>query len=83
MLLQLHFYLLPAKGQGWEVVKYLLCVRSCVHLPHFYINLYISFIYEDIVTKFAENVCGYENISVKTFKPLATILDIKMIFLLC
>ena len=33
----------------------------------FYINLYISFIYEGILTKFAKNVCGYENISVKNF----------------
>ena len=32
----------------------------------FYINLKISFVYEDIF-KFAENVYGYENMSVKKF----------------
>ena len=40
-------------------------VRACVCLSHFYINLYISFFYEDIFTKFTENVHGYENMSVK------------------
>ena len=44
-------------------------VHACMHvrvcLSHFYINLYISFIYEDIFTKFAENVYGCENMPVK------------------
>ena len=60
MLQQLHFYLPPAKGQGSEIIKHLpymcLCTRACVRLSRFYINLYISFIYEDIFIKFAENV---------------------------
>ena len=40
-------------------------VNAYEHLSHFYINLYIAFIYEDIFTKFAESVYGYENMSVK------------------
>ena len=40
---------------------------ECVCLSYFYFNLYISFIYEDIFTKFAENVYGYENMSLKYF----------------
>ena len=40
---------------------------ACVHLLHCYINLYISFIYEGIFTKFEENVYGCENLSVKNF----------------
>ena len=31
-------------------------VHAIVHLSCFHINLYISFIYEDIFTKYAENV---------------------------
>ena len=46
---------------GWETM------RVCVHLSHFYINLYISFIYEDIFTRFAENDYGCENMSAKNF----------------
>ena len=54
-------------------MKCLLCVRACmlvvvhacVHLSYFVINLYIAFMYEDIFTKFAENVYGCENMSVK------------------
>ena len=42
-----------------------MCVHACVHLSHFKIKLYISFSYEDIFTKFTENVYGCENISVK------------------
>ena len=46
----------------------------------FNINLYVLFIYEDICTKFADNVHGYENISIKTFgliskKKMAVIVD--------
>ena len=41
------------------------CVHACVHWSHFKIKLYISFSYEDIFTKFAENVYGCENMSVK------------------
>ena len=44
MLLQLHFYLLSAKGKGWEILKRLLCVCACVRLSYFYIILYISFV---------------------------------------
>ena len=42
-------------------------VHACVHvyLAHFYINLYISFNYEEIFTKFAENIYVSENKSVK------------------
>ena len=40
----------------------------CVFVT-FYITLCISFSSEDIVTKFAENVYGYENMSGKKFCP--------------
>ena len=40
-------------------------VSACVCLSHFYIKLYISSIYEDNFTKFAENIYGCENMSVK------------------
>ena len=44
-----------------------MCVHACVHLSHFYINVNISFIYEDIF-KFAKKiVCGSENMCVKKF----------------
>ena len=43
------------------------CVRAFVCLSHYYTNLYISFIYEDIFTKFAENVYSCENMTVKYF----------------
>ena len=33
----------------------------------FYINLYISFIHQDIFSKFAENVDGCENMSMNNF----------------
>ena len=36
------------------------CVQACVGLSHFLTKLYISFIYEDIFTKFAENVYDCE-----------------------
>ena len=42
-------------------------VRAYVRLSRFCINLNISFIYEDIFTKFAGNVYGYENLSLKNF----------------
>ena len=38
----------------------------CVcHPSHFYMNLYISFTYKDIFTKFAGNVYGNENMFVQ------------------
>ena len=43
------------------------CVRPSIHSSCFCINLNISFIYEDIFTKFAGNVYGYENLSLKNF----------------
>ena len=58
MLLQLHYYLPLAKGWAWQSIKRFF-VYAC--WSHFYINLHISFISEDI---FAENV-GNENMSVK------------------
>ena len=45
MLIQLHFYLLPVKAGFGDY-----------EMPHFYINIYISFINEDIFIKFAENI---------------------------
>ena len=43
-----------------------LCVCACMcTLSHFKIKLYILFSYEYIFTKFAENVYGCENMSVK------------------
>ena len=76
MLLELHFYLPLAKGRGWEVMKRLpyvhVCVSACVGLLHFYINLNISFICDDIFTKFAENIYGCENMSVKKIVVILT-----------
>ena len=46
-----------------------MCVRACIHLSCFYINLNILFIYKDTFTKFARNVYDYENLSVQTFWP--------------
>ena len=42
-------------------------VRASIRLSRFCINLNISFIYEDIFTKFAGNVYGYENLSLNNF----------------
>ena len=61
------FYCPLVKGGVWEIMKCLLCVCVCMRLSHFYINLCIKFIYEDIFTKFAEAVYGCENMSVKHF----------------
>ena len=44
-----------------------MCVHTCVCLSHVYINLYVSFIYEDIFTQFTENVYGRENMDVNKF----------------
>ena len=41
-------------------------MHACVRLSHFYINLYISFIYEAIFAKFAEIFMAV-NTSVKNF----------------
>ena len=74
MLLQMPFlYLPPAQGWGWESMKHFQCVGAwmgvcvCVHFSCFYINIYVSFIYENIFTKYAEDVYAYENMSVKIF----------------
>ena len=85
MLLLLYFYLLPAKaGLGdYETPSVRVCMRVCMHacmrLSHFYINLYTSFIYEDMFTKFAQNASGCENMSVKNVlilkNNMATIAD--------
>ena len=66
---------LAAEGRGQEIIKCLLYVHACVsvcesasvHLSRFYINLNISFICKDILTKFARNVYGYKNLSVQNF----------------
>ena len=42
-------------------------MHVCIHSSHFYINLYISFIYKIIFTKFAGNVYSYGNMSVQNF----------------
>ena len=69
MLLQLHFHL-PGLGD-YETPSVCVCVCvvlcACLQLSHFYINLYILFIYDDIFTKFAKNVYGSENMSKKFF----------------
>ena len=54
-------------------------ICACLHLSC--INLYISFIYTDILTKLAGNVYGYENMCVQNFalilkKKMATIVDL-------
>ena len=57
-------YLPPAaEGRSREIIKRLLSVRS----SRFCININISFISEDIFTKFAGNVYGYENLSLQNF----------------
>ena len=57
-----HYYLPPAaEGRGRSIIKRRPSVRS----SRFCINCHISFIYEDIFTKFTENVYGYENLSLK------------------
>ena len=43
------------------------CIRPSIHSSGFYINLNILFMYKDIFTKFADNVYGYENMSVQNF----------------
>ena len=64
MLLQLHF----CQGQIWEIMKHCPCVcaNMCAFVP-FFINHKISFIYEDIFTKFPENVYRCENMPVTIF----------------
>ena len=42
-------------------------VCPCVRSSCFYRNLNISFIFKDIISKFAGNVYGCENISVQNF----------------
>ena len=59
-------------GCGREIVNAFhtcvcLCIRPCVHLSGFNIQLNISFIYKDIFIKFAGNVYGYENLSLQNF----------------
>ena len=51
-----HFYLPSATSTS---------VRPSVYSTRFCINLNISFIYEDIFTKFAGNVYGYEKLSLR------------------
>ena len=70
------YYLPPAaEGCGQEIITRLpsvrasvrASVRECVRSSRFCINLNISFIYSFIFTKFAGNVYGYENLSLKNF----------------
>ena len=65
---KLIYHLPPAaKGCGREIIKRLPYMRASVHSSRFYINLYNSFIYEDIFTEFAGNIYGYENMSGQNF----------------
>ena len=63
----MYNYLPPAEGRGREIIKRLPSVRPSVRSSRFCINLNISFIYEHIFTKFAGNVYGYKNLSLKNF----------------
>ena len=68
------------EDHGQEIIKYLLYVHISICSSHLWINLYVSFIYEDIFTKFTLNVYCYENLSVKNFvlilkNKMATIAD--------
>ena len=64
------------------------CIRPCVHLSGFNINLYISFMYKDIFIKFAGNVYGCKNLSLQNFSlilknqmaAIANYLKIKKLF---
>ena len=75
MLLQLDFYSPLAKATlgDYEMPSLCVWVDGCACMcvsSHFKVKLYIVFIYEDIFTKFAENVYGCENMSVKKFVPI-------------
>ena len=64
MDLQLYYLPPAAESHGQEIIKRLPYMRECVCVPsHFYINLYISFIYKDISIKLTGNV------SVQNFGP--------------
>ena len=74
MLLQLDFYSPLAKVRVGREKKpsLLVCMHACLcmcmcALSYFFTNLYVTFIYEDIFTKFAENVYGCKNMSVTNF----------------
>ena len=58
---------LSPEGRDREIIKRLPYVRTSVRSSRFCINLNISFIYEHIFTKFAGNVYGYKNLSLKNF----------------
>ena len=66
-----YYLLSAAEGRGRGIIEHLPYVRTCmrpsVRSSRFCINLNISFIYEDIFTKFAGTVYGYENLSLKNF----------------
>ena len=68
-----YYHLPVAKGRGREIIKsFCTCMYASVRasirpMSRFCINLNISFIYEDIFIKFAGNVYGYKNPSLKNF----------------
>ena len=62
MLLQLHFHFPPGlRDYEMSSVRAFVCACMCV------CHIFKSFIIEVIFIKFAENVYGCENMSVKTF----------------
>ena len=68
MFLQLDFYPPLAKAGVGMIMKCLPCMHACMFaFVIFLINLYIAFIYENVFTKFAENVYGCKNMSVTNF----------------
>ena len=54
-------------------MKHLSCGCACMCPVINFLHKPLCLIYEDILTKFAENDCGYENISVKSFGLVVTI----------
>ena len=60
-------FLSPAGRRPWSGDYKTPSVHPSVRSSRFCINLNISFIYEHIFTKFAGNVYGYKNLSLKNF----------------
>ena len=69
-ILSLRTFLSPACSRrpwsgDYKTPSVRLSIRLCVRWSHFYTNLNILLIYNNIFTKFAGNVYGYENLSVQ------------------
>ena len=55
-----------AEGQGQEIMKYLPCLHVYMTCPsHFYLNVYVLFIYTDILPNLQGIFIAMTNMSVK------------------